>query len=84
MPAQEAVNLMALMSKGADLFAAQSACERRKLLRVVLGEAIWKGGELRMTFQTPFEELRLSNSATVTNKIPLEQAGGILDIWRRG
>ena len=82
-PAQQAVNLMALLSKGADLFASQSAGEKQKLLRVVLGEAIWKGGELRMLFRSPFEELRLSNRATITNKNPLEEPGAVFDIWRR-
>ena len=82
--AQQAVNLMALISKGADLFASQSAGEKQKLLRVVLGEAIWKGGELRMLFRSPFEELRLSNRATITNKNLLEEPGAVFDIWRRG
>ena len=81
-PAQEALNLMALTSEGADLFAAQAGCEQRKLLRVVIGDAIWQGGELRMSFRTPFEELRLSNSASTTNESHLGEGKAVFDIWR--
>jgi site-specific DNA recombinase len=83
-PAREAVDLMALFSKGADLFEAQSACEQRQLLRVVLGDAVWQGGELRLSFRSPFEELRLSNSASITNNRHLGEPLALFDIWRRG
>lgn len=58
---------MGLASKAADLFTAQTWTEQRKLLHLVLGQASWKGGELRMPFPQPFEKLRLSNSATDSN-----------------
>jgi hypothetical protein len=83
-PAEAAVNLLALTSRSADLFAEQSGAEQRKLLRLVLGDAIWQAGELRMSFQPPFEQLRLSNSTSTRNHAPNMGGGGVSDIWRRG
>jgi len=81
-PAKAAVNLLALTSRAADLFMGQSAAEQRKLLRLVLGEAIWQAGELRMSFQTPFEELRLSNSTSAIKHTPEMCGGTFFDNWR--
>jgi hypothetical protein len=67
-PAKTAVHLLFLTSKAADLFTAQPGAEQRKLLRLVIGGAIWQAGELRMSFQPPFEQLRLSNSASTGNQ----------------
>jgi hypothetical protein len=77
-PARAAVDLLALTSRSADLFVEQSGAEQRKLLRVVMGEATWQGGELRMSFQPPFEQLRLSNSTSTTNHTPNEGGRGVL------
>jgi hypothetical protein len=49
----EAVDLMALTSRAAELFLKQDRGEQRKLLHLVLQEASWKGGELRMCFREP-------------------------------
>ncbi len=65
--ASEAVDLMMLTSKAADLYVAQTGAEQRKLLHLVLKEASWKGGELRMLLREPFQELRLSNSGSDRN-----------------
>ena len=75
--------LISLISKGADLFEAQSACEQRKLLRVILGDAVWQGGELRLSFRQPFEELRLSNSASTRKESTADGDAAVSDIWRR-
>jgi hypothetical protein len=83
-PVKAAVNLVALTSKAADLFVEQCGAEQRKLLRLVLGEAIWQTGELRMSFQPPFEQLRLSNSASTTNHEPNMGGGAVSVNWRRG
>ena len=82
-PAKAAVNLLALTSKAADLFRAQPGAEQRKLLRLVIGDAIWQAGELRMSFQAPFEQLRLSNSASTRNHKPFLERGKVSEIWRR-
>ena len=43
--ASQAVDLMALTSKAADLFLEQTRTEQRKLLHLLLQEASWKAGE---------------------------------------
>ena len=82
--AAEAVDLMTLTSRAADLFVEQAGEEQRKLLHLVLQEATWKGGELRMSLRAPFEELRLSNSGSQRNAKGFEPAGADFDNWRRG
>ena len=83
-PARQAVDLMALTSRAADLFLQQSGTQQRKLLRLVLQTANWKGGELRMSYREPFLQLRLSNRASHTNNGQLAADGSDFDIWRRG
>ena len=81
-PVREAVDLVALTSRTADLFAEQAASEQRKLLMLVLKSASWKSGELRMSLLTPFEELRLSNSASDRKPNDLGPATPNSDNWR--
>jgi site-specific DNA recombinase len=83
-PKGQAVDLLALTSKAADLFVEQPGAEQRKLLRLVLENATWKEGELRMCFREPFSQLRLSNHATQTNNSNLDTPEDNFDIWRRG
>jgi site-specific DNA recombinase len=66
--AREALSLIALTGRAADLFSKQSGLEQRKLLRLVLGDAVWQTGELRMSFQPPFEQLQLSNLASASKR----------------
>jgi hypothetical protein len=73
-PASQAVDLMVLTSKSAELFLDQPGAEQRKLIRLVVKKASWEGGELRMSLREPFSELRLSNRATDTNISPLPAA----------
>jgi site-specific DNA recombinase len=82
-PASEAVDLITLASKAADPFVAQTAAEQRKLLHLVLKEASWKGGELRMLLREPFQELRLSNSGSDRNSKDFDANGSNYDNWRR-
>jgi site-specific DNA recombinase len=80
----QAVDLMAITAKTADLFLKQPGVEQRKLLRLVLSGATWKGGELRMSFREPFAQLRLSNSESRTKDSHLNADESSFDIWRRG
>jgi hypothetical protein len=82
--AKEALKLISLTSKAAELFLEQSGSEQRKLLRLVMGNSVWQAGELRMSFQPPFDQLQLSNSASARNDKPSGPSGVFLDIWRRG
>ena len=63
-PVQQA---MLQTSQSAEEFPDALGAEQRRLLRLVLKEASWKGSELRMSLREPFEKLRLSNSVTGTN-----------------
>ncbi len=83
-PVGEAVDLVGLTSKTADLFLGQPGREQRKLLHLVLEEASWKGGELRMSLREPFHKLRLSNCATTSDFNGLSGNEAIFDNWRRG
>jgi DNA invertase Pin-like site-specific DNA recombinase len=81
-PMQQAVETMLRTSQAAAEFPEASGAEQRRLLRLVLQEASWKGGELRMSLKEPFEELRLSNSVTVTNYEGLGAKEVKFDNWR--
>ena len=71
----EVVDLMGLASKAAELFLEQTGVEQRKFLRLLLEEASWSGGELRMSLREPFEKLRLSNRATISDPNGLGGSG---------
>ena len=80
--ASQAVDLMELASKAADLFLEQNGAEQRKLLHLVLQEASWKGGELRMCLREPFENLTLSNRASHRDDSGLNGSDPNFDNWR--
>jgi site-specific DNA recombinase len=80
-PATKAVDLMSLTSKAADRFERQCASEQRRLLRLVLQEAIWQNGELRMCFREPLQ-LRRSNAATIIKEGHFSANEANSDIWR--
>ena len=81
-PINQAVDLIALTSRAADLFVGQSGVEQRKLLHLVLQTVSWKGSELRMSLRAPFEELRLSSSASYRNNRPFLIGDSNFDDWR--
>ena len=78
------LDIMGLASKAAELFLEQTGVEQRKFLRLLLEEASWSGGELRMSLREPFEKLRLSNRATISDPNGLGGSGVNSDNWRRG
>ena len=67
-PVKEAINLLNLTSRAAELFAIQPPHEKQAFLRLVLKSATWKHGELQTEFESPFEDLRLSNRLTVAKQ----------------
>jgi len=75
----QAVDLIAITAKAADLFLEQAG-----VLRLVLNGATWQGGELRMSFREPFSQLRLSNRESHTKESHLNGEEVNFDIWRRG
>ena len=82
-PATEAVDVLSLTSKSAELFERQSASEQRRLLRCVVQDAIWQNAELRVCFREPFAQLQLSNSTTITKDGHFLANEANSDIWRR-
>jgi hypothetical protein len=81
-PATQALDLISLTSRAAALFKNHTASQQRRLLRLVLDQATWQTGELRMSLREPFEQLRLSNSASATNDGHFGGDGPVLGIWR--
>jgi len=81
--ATQCVGLMVPISGAANGFAETVSEDQRRLLRLVLKEASWKGGELRISLNEPFEKLRLSNreSTCSSNGLPPNQPN--FDNWRR-
>ena len=82
--AAKPLTLWASLAKLQSLFLEQTGVEQRKFLRLLLEEASWSGGELRMSLQEPFEKLRLSNRATISDPNGLGGSGVNSDNWRRG
>jgi hypothetical protein len=78
-----AIDLMKLTSRAAELFLGQEAEEQRRLLHLVLKQASWKEGELRMSLREPFEEFRLSNSGTDRKQSEFGVRTPNFDNWRR-
>ena len=63
---EDAINLMDLTSRTADLFAVQSVHEKQGFLRLILKSATWRQGQLQIEFQQPSENLRRSNQLNST------------------
>jgi site-specific DNA recombinase len=63
---QDAINLIDLTSRAADLFAVQPVHEKQRFLRLILKNATWQQGRLQTEFEQPFENLRRSNHLTTT------------------
>jgi DNA invertase Pin-like site-specific DNA recombinase len=51
----EGINLLELVSEAHRLFEKQQGNEKRRLLRFVLSNCTWKGGELQPTYRQPFD-----------------------------
>ena len=83
-PAQDAINLIDLTSRAADLFLVQPIEEKQAFLRLVLKSACWKDGRLRTEFEDPFENLRRSNRLSRTKKEEIPVRTSETEIWLPG
>ena len=63
---QDAIDLMDLTSRAADLLAVQPLHEKRGFLRLILKSATWQQGQLRTEFEQPFDNMRRSNQLSQT------------------
>ena len=68
-PIEDAINLIDLTSRAAELFDLQPVREQQRFLRLVLKSATWQSGELQTEFEEPFESLRVSNRLSRTKHI---------------
>lgn len=77
----DAINLMDLTSRAADLFKVQPAHEQQRFLRLVLKSGSWQAGELRTEFEEPFESLRRSNQLSRTKHMEVQMKQNTFEEW---
>jgi hypothetical protein len=65
---ESAIRAIEETSQVCKAFPTQPATEQRRLLKILVDSATWKGGEFDTTLRTPFQKLRLSNRANQTNE----------------
>jgi site-specific DNA recombinase len=80
-PVEQAIDMMRLTSRAADLFRQQTPGEQRRLLQVVIKNAVWREGELRTTLFEPFDILRHSNQESSRKEKENGGSGRQLGIW---
>jgi hypothetical protein len=80
-PVEDALNLIQLTSKAAALFRHQNGHEQARLLRTLVKTASWRGGELRLEFEEPFEILRNSNGASLRKENQKAGSERESEIW---
>ena len=83
-PVEDAINLMDLTSRAAELFLIQPATEKQRFLRLVLKSATWQDGQLCTEFENPFESLRRSNRVSRTKQAANGSASGEIEDWLPG
>jgi hypothetical protein len=80
-PVIEAINVMDLASRAADLFSVQSVYEKQRFLRLVLKSAFWRDGHLSTEFEEPFESLTRSNQLSRTKQAENGMAAAQIQDW---
>jgi hypothetical protein len=77
----EAQQILELVSNAHKLFESQLPHEKRRLLRFVLSNCTWKGGELQSTFKQPFDLLAHRWAAMKTPVGSLGAKTGLNEEW---
>jgi len=80
-PVEQAIDMMRLTSRAAELFLQQTPGGQRRLLQVVIKNAVWREGELRTTLFEPFDILRHSNQESARKEKENGGSGRQLGIW---
>jgi hypothetical protein len=80
-PIDQAIDMLQLTSRAAELFCLQPPAEQRHLLRIVMEDAAWKDGVLRTSLFEPFEILRHSNRESSRKENDNKGSGQDLGIW---
>jgi hypothetical protein len=81
---EDAIDLMDLTSRAADLFAVQPVQEKQGFLRLILKSATWRHRELQTEFEQPFENLRRSNQLSSAKHKENGTLNTEIDIWLPG
>ena len=66
----DGIKLLELARNARELFAKQDADEKKRLLNLVLSNAIWHQGEVAATFRQPFDLLVKTNAEIAAEKDP--------------
>ena len=80
-PIDQAIDMLQLTSRAAELFLVQPPHEQRHLVQVVMEKAAWKDGTLRATLFEPFEILRHSNRENCRKENENAGSGRDLEVW---
>jgi hypothetical protein len=80
-PVDQAIDMVHLTSQSCQLFLQQTAEEQRRLLQVLIKNAVWQDGGLRTMLFEPFEILRHSNQESTRKEKEIAGSGQDLDIW---
>jgi site-specific DNA recombinase len=80
-PIDQAIDMLRLTSRAAELFLQQPATEQRRLLQMVVEKAAWQDGALRTTLFEPFEILRHSNHESSRKEKENGGSGRDIGIW---
>jgi site-specific DNA recombinase len=80
----EGVGLLELAGRAHELFAMQSAREKRRLLNFLLSNCTWKDGKLHATFRQPFDMLRDTIQTQGMLKLDAALPGGDFENWLPG
>jgi site-specific DNA recombinase len=83
-PVQDAIDLMDLTSRAADLFLIQPAREKQRFMRLVMKSATWRDGQLQTQFEEPFENLRRSNQLSQTKHEENGMRNAGIGVWLPG
>ena len=80
-PVAQAIDLMDLTSRTADLFLAQPVHEQQAFLRLVVKSASWQNRQLQTEFETPFQKLCRSNQLSRCKEKEIPSMTDQNEIW---
>jgi len=77
----DGVGLLDLARRAGELFRAQPASSKRRLLDFLLSNSVWMGSELRATFRQPFDLIAVTAKADAAETAAGKGSGGHFDNW---
>lgn len=80
-PVDQAIDALRLTSQACQMFQQQQAPEQRRLLQVIVKDAVWQDGTLRTALFEPSEILRHSNQESHRKEKENSGSGQDLEVW---